>query len=259
MQAIYTPKGKAGEYAPLATNPYSGCGHACAYCYVPRIPGLITREVFNAGAVVRPGYLDALRKDAQRLQKRGVADQVLLSFSTDPYHLGDTSVTREALIILRDHGFGFCTLTKGGTRALRDLDLFRPERDAFASSLTCLDDTISRKWERNAALPEDRLDALRTFHRSGIFTWVSLEPTLDEATSIAIIERTHSYVDLFKIGKANYIGIDIDWERYTLQVIETCTRLGVRHYIKQDLQRYLPAGYHNPQAIDQFHTQGKAA
>ncbi len=29
---IYAPKGQAGEYAPLAANPYRGCGHACSYC-----------------------------------------------------------------------------------------------------------------------------------------------------------------------------------------------------------------------------------
>lgn len=34
---IYAPKGQAGEYAPLAANPYRGCGHKCAYCYVPLV------------------------------------------------------------------------------------------------------------------------------------------------------------------------------------------------------------------------------
>lgn len=29
---IYAPAGQAGEYAPLATNPYRGCGHKCSYC-----------------------------------------------------------------------------------------------------------------------------------------------------------------------------------------------------------------------------------
>jgi DNA repair photolyase len=35
---IYAPDGQAGEYAPLAANPYRGCGHGCVYCYVPLIP-----------------------------------------------------------------------------------------------------------------------------------------------------------------------------------------------------------------------------
>ena len=34
---IYAPAGQAGEYAPLAANPYRGCGHGCAYCYVPQV------------------------------------------------------------------------------------------------------------------------------------------------------------------------------------------------------------------------------
>jgi hypothetical protein len=32
---IYAPAGQAAEYAPLAANPYRGCGHGCVYCYVP--------------------------------------------------------------------------------------------------------------------------------------------------------------------------------------------------------------------------------
>src|SRR6185369_13206233 len=53
---IYAPAGQAGEYAPLATNPYKGCGHGCAYCYVPLILRMDRRE-FDAGANLRPGYL----------------------------------------------------------------------------------------------------------------------------------------------------------------------------------------------------------
>jgi hypothetical protein len=34
---IYAPKGQAGEYAPYALNLYRGCGHGCAYCYVPNV------------------------------------------------------------------------------------------------------------------------------------------------------------------------------------------------------------------------------
>jgi DNA repair photolyase len=32
---IYEPKGKAGEYAPLALNLYAGCSHGCTYCFAP--------------------------------------------------------------------------------------------------------------------------------------------------------------------------------------------------------------------------------
>ena len=164
-------------------------------------------------------------------------------------------MTRDVLRIVQAHGLGVCTLTKGGKRALRDIDMFRPDRDAFASTLTSLDDSFSKKWERGAALPHDRITTLRCFHRAGIFTWVSLEPTLSTEASLALIDATHEFVDLYKIGRANYLPMTstTDWERYTHAIVEKVLRLGVKHYIKKDLQRYLPSGYHNPRYINQFH------
>jgi DNA repair photolyase len=251
---IYAPRGQAGEYSKLATNPYRGCGHKCAYCYVPKVLRM-ERPEFDAGATPRPDFLGNLTKDAKKYQAMGITEQVMLSFTTDPYHPFDNSLTRDVLIALQAHGLGICTLTKGGQRALRDLDLFRPERDAFASTLTSLDDAFSLKWERGAALPGDRIATLKRFHDAGIFTWVSLEPTLDTESSMAIIEHTHEFVDLYKIGRANYLPMttSTDWESYTHRILELVTRLGVKHYIKKDLQRYLPEGYHNPQYIPQYH------
>lgn len=252
---IYAPAGQAGEYAPLAANPYRGCGHACAYCYVPGVLK-ITREEFDQGAEARPGYAEALRKDARKYQTAGITGQVMLSFTSDPYHPGDTALTRTTLEILAEHGMAFCTLTKGGARALRDLPLFRPDRDAFASTLTSLDDRFSGKWERHAALPGDRIAALEAFHAAGVYTWVSLEPTLDCDSSLAVVEATHGFVDLYKVGRANYLGKitkTTDWRDYTLRMIALLGRLGKAHYIKRDLQPYLPEGYHNPLRVPQHH------
>lgn len=251
---IYAPKGQAGEYAPLAANPYRGCGHKCAYCYVPNVLRM-PRPEFDAGATPRDGYLDLLAKDGAKYQANGSREQVMLSFTTDPYHPGDNTLTRAVLATLQSYGMAVCTLTKGGTRSLRDIDMFRPGRDAFASTLTSLDDAFSLKWERGAALPGDRLAALQAFHAAGIFTWVSLEPTLDTASSLAIIEATHSFVDLYKVGRANYLPMTYttDWQDYTLRILELVNRLNVKHYIKHDLQPYLPAGYYNPRYIAQHH------
>lgn len=245
---IYAPRGQAGEYAQLATNPYRGCGHKCAYCYVPRILRM-QRAEFDAGAMPRKNFLNLLRRDARKYQELGTHhEQVLLSFTTDVYNPSDRSLTRPTIEMLVEHDLSFCVLTKGGTRALSDLDLYRPDRDSFAATLTSLDNTFSRRWESQAALPGDRIEALRAFHAAGIFTWVSLEPTLDTKASLQIIRATHAYVNLYKIGRANYLPMTqtTDWHDYTLRIIELCKALNVQHYIKRDLQRYLPAGYRNP-------------
>lgn len=115
---IYAPNGQAGEYAELASNPYTGCGHQCGYCYVVLITKQDRKE-FDAGAVPRKDYLIRLRRDAERLQLRGITGQVMLSFLTDVYNPHDTCLTRPTIEILIEHGFAFCVLTKGGTRAGR--------------------------------------------------------------------------------------------------------------------------------------------
>jgi DNA repair photolyase len=251
---IYAPKGQAGEYAPLAANPYRGCGTGCAYCYVPLITKQDRKE-FDAGAVSRRDYLAQLRKDAQKYRAAGIREQVMFSFTTDVYNPNNRELTRPSIEILIEHGLGFCVLTKGGTRALEDRNLYRRDRDAFASTLTSLDERFAKKWERNAAPPDDRLAALRAFHDAGIFTWVSLEPTLDSDSSLAIVEAAHGFVDLWKVGRVNYLPMTktTDWRDYTLRMVELLNRLDARHYIKHDLQPYLPPGYPNPMRVPQHH------
>jgi DNA repair photolyase len=245
-QIIYAPAGQAGEYAPLATNMYRGCGHRCRYCYVPGVLWM-KREEFDRGAVERAVYRMGLRRDARKYQQLGVTAQVLLCFTTDPYHRGDTRLTREAIQVLVEHGLSFCTLTKGGSRALRDLDLFRPSRDAFASSLTLLDEKDSELWEPGAAAPADRIATLKKFHEAGLYTWVSLEPVIEPTVTLEIIRQTRDFVDLFKVGRMNYNshGKKIDWRAFTESAIELFARTGNQHFFKKDLQPFLPPGYEN--------------
>src|SRR5262249_45502076 len=155
------------------------------------------------------------------------------------------------LEILVEHDLAFSILTKGGSRALRDIDLFRPDRDCYGVTLTSVDDRLSKKWERNAPLPGDRIAALKAFHDAGIFTWVSLEPVVSVEASLAVVEATHSFVDLYKVGKMNSLNLAIDWRAYTERALDLLNRLGARHYIKRDLQPYLPPNYPNPTRVRQ--------
>ena len=207
------------------------------------------RAEFDAGANDRKTYRRDLLKDAAKYQALGISEQVLLCFTTDPYHPFDTTLTRETIEILIEHGLAFCTLTKGGARALRDLNLFRPDRDAFASSLTLLDSSASQKWEAGAALPDNRIATLKRFYEAGIFTWVSLEPVIDPDVTIEIIRRTHQFVDLFKIGRINYSKLTklINWRTFTERVVDVLSETGAGYFIKKDLQPYLPAGFPNIQ------------
>ena len=254
---IYAPGSLAFEYSALACSPYSGCGFCCFYCYNPHILHMDRRR-FDASAVLRSGFFDGLLRDAKKYQL--IADkltaahaQVLLTFASDPYHPGDTEPTRKTLEILIEHGLAFCTLSKGGQRALRDLDLFRPDRDSYACTLLSLDAELTRKWEHRAAPPEDRIATLKAFHDAGIFTWISLEPVISLGHALDVVRETHSFVDLYKIGPLHYFPPlePIDWRDGVLRLIDLFTRFGCKSYFKRDLQRFLPPGYPNPLRVPQ--------
>ncbi len=243
---IYEPKGRAREYAELACNVYTGCSHGCLYCYAPSAIRK-TREEF-AQAKVRPGFLAKLQNDAERWT--GPKKQVLLSFTSDPFQPDPECTAIQAIQILKDNGFPVCVLTKGGSRALEALPLFGAG-DSFASTLTCLDDSESLKWEPGAALPADRISTLQTFHDAGIQTWVSLEPTLSPDVSIEIIRQTHQFVDLYKVGKLNYheFGKSIDWAGYTDAAVRLLASLEKPYIIKDDLAKFIPAPAGFPQRL----------
>lgn len=234
---IYTPAGRAREYASRALNIYRGCDHACEYCYAPAALRM-QRSEFEAPAV-RAGFLERLRKEVGATPP---SDPVLLCFTCDPYQALDErlGMTRETIKILHSAGHRVQILTKGGSRALRDADLLGRD-DAFATTLTTLDDADSFRWEPGAATPQDRIDTIREYHRRGVPTWVSLEPVLDPVVALEIIRRTHRFVDLFKVGKLNYRpeAKQIDWGKFAADAVELLRSLGKKYYLKNDLAAFL--------------------
>ena len=247
MTIIYEPKGRAREYAPLAMNVYNGCDHQCRYCYAKRMGSHSTPKT-------RGGLLDKL---ANEIGAPGVlkGKTIHLCFLCDPYQTFDVRIgdTRRVIEMIHYAGGGVAILTKGGSRALRDLDLMLPGRDYHAATMTYLDASPSLYWEPGAALPADRMDALRAFHAAGITTWVSLEPVLDPISSIDIIQATREFVDIYKVGKLNHhpSSADIDWRNFARKAMACLHVYGFirstnpdalkkgEYYIKKDLAAYL--------------------
>jgi DNA repair photolyase len=239
MAIIYEPRGRAREYAPLAANLYSGCSHGCVYCYAPSAT-FRTREVFHGTVKPRKNVLAELEKDARKLGPAG--GRVLLSFTTDPYQPLEESlgITRQAIQVMHRYGLKVEILTKGGTRAARDFDLLG-EGDAFATTMTFLTPAKSLEWEPGAALPADRIAAIKEAHARGIETWVSLEPVIEPDESLEIIRQTHTFVDLYKVGVLNYDARakETDWPAFASAVKALLERLGKEYYLKDDLRAYL--------------------
>ena len=238
MSVIYTPSGRAREYAALAANLYAGCAHGCKYCYAPSALRR-EREAFHASPQPRTRIISEFKKDCQKLRGQDIPP-VLFSFTTDPYQPCDEihGLTRQGIELLHENGLAVEILTKGGTRAVKDFDLLT-EKDAFATTLTFLNPDQSKEWEPGAALPGSRIEAMKLAHSKGIRVWASLEPVIDPVQSLEIIKTTHSFVDLFKVGKLNHhpLAKEIDWYKFGWQAKEILEELGKNYYLKLDLRQ----------------------
>jgi len=188
---IYEPKGRAREYSELAANLYSGCDHACIYCYAP----LATRKKRENFIIpkVRENVIRKFLDDAIELQKRGEKRPILLSFTTDPYQNidGKYQLTRQAIQILHSHNLKVSILTKGGKRSERDFDLLahNPELSEYGTSLVFLDEVNRMQMEPRASSTQERIRALKKAYKMGISTYVSLEPVWFPEDALKLIDE----------------------------------------------------------------------
>lgn len=69
----------------------------------------------------------------------------------------------------------------------------------------------------------------------------NLTPIIAPAQSLEIIRQTHSFVDLFKVGKLNHhsLAATIDWRIFGHDVQDLLESLGKRYYLKRDLRAYM--------------------
>ena len=214
LRAIYQSGGSHPEYAKLGLNPYGGCSHDCKYCYNKR-------SYLHKGSYEQPtkkASLKNIQNDLMILEGARDKTPVHISFMGDPYDVGrtDNSYVRSIIKTFRAYDHPFQILTKGGMLAAKDFDLYGPN-DKFGVTLTFDNDADSKRYEPGAALPADRIEALKEAQNQGINTWVSCEPVIDPAQTLNLIELTNEFVDLFWIGKLNHyheIEAKIDWPKF---------------------------------------------
>lgn len=238
MSVIYTPKGKAREYSPLACNLYSGCNHGCKYCYAPAILRK-KREDFLAISE-RRNIINSFKKEIQKTNGK----QVLFCFTTDPYNEAEKVVetTKKCLIIALENKVPVVILTKSKL-VLRDLEIFKKfeQNIRVGMTLTMDNDKDSKEWEKNASLPSERVNVLKILHDNNIQTWASFEPVIDPNQSLNMMKKSAKYVDLFRVGKLNnYKGLDknIDWNKFLKDSVNFLRSKEKDFYIKDDLRKY---------------------
>ncbi|AEH24430.1 SPL family radical SAM protein [Pyrococcus yayanosii] len=151
-------------------NPYTGCDHACVYCY-------ITGYIPKAFRVrVKEDLLPKLEKELRRFDKRHI---IALSYSSDPYPTieRELGITRKVLELFRRYDIRCLLLTKSDMFE-RDLDILRELRCAIGITVTTADERKAKLLEPNAPPPKARIRALKKAWREGIPVYARIDPVI---------------------------------------------------------------------------------
>ncbi|HEX2222552.1 MAG TPA: radical SAM protein [Candidatus Limnocylindria bacterium] len=169
-------------------NPYMGCAHRCAFCYVRGFERRADRpwgEAYGASVRVKVNVVDVLRRELGRRSWR--REEVAIGAATDPYQPaeGRYRLTRGCIEALAEARTPLSLITRGPL-VVRDRDvLAEASRRAEVSvhvSIATLDAALHRWLEPGVAPPAARLRAIRLLTDAGIRAGLALAPVLPGLT-----------------------------------------------------------------------------
>ncbi len=173
-----------GMFFGWSLNPYTGCEHRCAFCYVRAFERRADRpsdDRYGRTVRIKVNVAGVLRSELSRKSWRKEA--VVIGAATDPYQPaeGRYRLTRQCLEVLRDFSNPASMITRG-PMIVRDLDvlteLARRAELHITFSIPTVDDDIWRRTEPGTAHPKQRLRAIEKLVGAGIDVGVGMAPIL---------------------------------------------------------------------------------
>jgi len=169
-------------------NPYTGCSHACIYCYI----SAYIKDPFHSRP--KKGLVKEVEKEIRKLKEE--ITFISLSNSSDPYPPEERKlgITREVLNVLNSYDIPFQIVTKSDI-VVRDCELIG--KNVVSMSITKMD---SKRIEPGAPATELRVRALKELSDHGIKCTLRLDPVIpginDSYESIySIIHSVCDYVE----------------------------------------------------------------
>src|SRR5487761_1040854 len=165
-------------------NPYTGCEHRCAFCYVRAFELRADRpsdDRYGRAIRVKINVAAVLRSELSRRSWR--KETVVIGAATDPYQPaeGRFKLTRKCLETLRDFSNPTGMITRGPmiVRAIDVLsDLARRADLSITFSIPTVDLDLWRRTDPGTAPPQQRLRAIEKLVAAGIKANVGMAPIL---------------------------------------------------------------------------------
>ncbi len=164
-------KSKITDYT---VNCYTGCLHACVYCYaryMKRFTGHSEPWGKFVDVKVNSPYV------LERELKRAAPGRVIMSSVCDGWQSleREYEVSRRCLTLLLHYGFHVTILTKSSL-IRDDLDILEGTDAELGVTLTTMDNALCSKIEPGASPTSERIDTLREAADRRIKVWVFLGP-----------------------------------------------------------------------------------
>ena len=169
-------------------NPYMGCAHRCAFCYVRGFERRADRpsdERYGTSVRIKINIVEVLRRELRRRGWR--RENVAIGAATDPYQPaeGRYRLTRGCIQELGEARTPITIITRGPL-IVRDIDVLSVASVRAAVqvsvSIATLDEDLSARLEPSVAPPRQRLRAIRLLTDAGIAAGVALAPVLPGLT-----------------------------------------------------------------------------
>ncbi len=195
-------KSKIYDYC---VNCYTGCEHACAYCYASLFMRRYSghEEPWGEFVDVKVNAPEILQKQVRRA-KKGV---VWLSSVCDAYQPLEAKyrLTRRCLEILAEAEFPVAIQSKSAL-LLRDIDVFKRFKEIDVGfTVATNDDRVSRLVEPGASPVSERIAALADLKAAGIRTYAFIGPVLPGDPE-ALVAALDGKADRILIDRMNYVG-----------------------------------------------------
>lgn len=183
-------------------NPYTGCKHACKYCYACFMKRF-TNHSEDWGDFIDVKYWQPIKS-----LKRYKDKELFIGSVTDPYQPVEEKYKRTRAILeqLKGSDAKLSIATKSDL-ILRDLELIKTFQNARISwSINTLDETFRSDMDKGVSI-ERRLNAMKVFHDAGVRTTCFISPVFPELTDVnIIIERVKSICNLIWLENLNLRG-----------------------------------------------------
>lgn len=254
MRVIYTPSGRAGEYADhgYALNLYTTCPHGCVYCYNVCGNKYGSAERFFSEPKLRQDLMKKLERD---LADVGVLPEpIFLSFGSDPLPHGNAGQQHfwEVVELIHASGNRVRVLTKNPAPILQHIHLILPG-DEIGTTLVFTTQRMCEFWEPNAPwslIRHERMKEIKQAKAEGVKLWCSFEPVINARMTLTMASSAADWADVMKFGKLNHAGSipyrqrftlePVDWRQFALDVISLMDKIGFRDYVlKEDLRKEL--------------------